>query len=110
MERIVRWTRRIGQFLFSAVCLVVAYFVVAALVVAFDPADFPQAKGTPIGFTATLFALFFSTVSNLGQALGTALDEPVKLWELIVGCMLIVAAVKDAIAKAVRQIRKYDAS
>jgi len=74
------------------------------LVVAVDPADFPQAKGSPIGFLAALFALFFGTISSLAQALGEALNQPVKLWELILAGFLIVGAIKVAITSALAPI------
>jgi hypothetical protein len=95
---IIRLARRTVTFVIGAVSL--AYLLIAGLVVSIDPVDFPLASGSPIGFLAAVFALFFSTISSFLHALLALLNQPVNLWELIVAGFLIVGAVKAAITNA----------
>jgi hypothetical protein len=99
------------------VAAIVALYVAAGVLVLvlYYPAGY-RGPISPTEIALALFSLAYGAVSTLGDMTGTALQEPVKVWELIVAGFLIVAAVKAAVAnalapmhRALSRIYEYDA-
>jgi uncharacterized membrane protein YraQ (UPF0718 family) len=105
MERVRKLVRILGQ-------------VVGAIAVLYVMAGFSDHRG-PISGTEIILnflAVVYGAISTFWQWLSGFLDQPVKVWELIVLGVVIVGAIKTAIAtalapmyKALLRIGQYDA-
>lgn len=91
MERVVRWAEILGQVVGAIVILYVAAGVLWLLL------NYPAGYRGPISPTEIalgLFALAYGAVATLDHMIGTTLQEPVKVWELILAGFLIVVSLK----------------